>query len=104
MTEWLIVIGMVTVTYLPRTLPLLFANRLNLPAQFQQALTYVPIAVLSVIIAQTAFFPSGVLQLNSENPYLWGLAAAVIVALLRWPLLLTVLIGMTVYALAKWLF
>ena len=103
MTEWLIIGGMVVVTFTPRTLPLLLANRLRLPPRLHQALGYVPVAVLTVIIVQTSFYPAGELQLHWRNPYLWGLVVALISARCQPRLLLTVLLGMCSYALAKWL-
>ena len=100
----LIILGMIAVTFTPRALPLLLANKLRLPPWLQRALAYVPIAVLTVIVVQTSVYPGGQWHLHWGNPYLWGLLSAFISALLQPRLLVTVLVGMLSYGLAKWWF
>ena len=55
MNEVLLITAMALVTYIPRLLPFALASRIRLPKSMQQALSYVPIAILSVIIAQSIF-------------------------------------------------
>lgn len=98
------VLGMVVVTFLPRYLPIALSSRLQLPPLLVKALQYVPIAVLTVIIVQTSFFQNGYLSLNYSNPFLWGLAAAVLCAYLQKNMLVTIVIGMLIFAGAKTLF
>lgn len=57
MNIWLIIGGMALVTYIPRVLPLLTLNEDMLPPLVRRALGYVPLAVLSAIIAP-AYIPS----------------------------------------------
>jgi branched-subunit amino acid transport protein len=54
---WAIIIGMSIVTYGTRLLPLTTIREEMLPPRIRQGLTYVPVAVLSAIIAPE-FIPS----------------------------------------------
>ncbi|MBE1302442.1 MAG: AzlD domain-containing protein [Alteromonadaceae bacterium] len=99
-----LVLGMVLVTFLPRYLPIALSSRLQLPPLLVKALQYVPIAVLTVIIVQTSFFQGGNLSLHYSNPFLWGLAAAVACAYIQKNMLLTIVVGMAVFAGAKTFF
>ena len=67
MNEWLLIALMALVTYLPRALPLAFAGRVRLPAALERGLEFVPIAVLTAIIAQTALVRDGALDLSLHN-------------------------------------
>lgn len=101
--EILLLIGMTAVTFLPRYLPIAFSSKLELPEVVIKALQYVPIAVLTVIIVQTSFFQQGQLQINNDNPFLWGLAAAIVLAYLQKNMLVTITIGMAAFSIAKYL-
>lgn len=103
MNELMLLIGMAVVTFLPRYLPIAFSSKLQLPETIIKALQFVPIAVLSVIIVQTSFFQKGQLQISINNPFLWGLFAAIILSYLQKSMLLTILVGMSVFGLAKYL-
>lgn len=104
MNEWLLILGMAIVTFVPRYLPLLFASRLNLPAPVEKALAYVPIAVLTIIIVQTALVHKGDLNMSFTNPYLGATLVAFLAALLQKRLFVTVAVGLISYiALRLWL-
>ena len=103
MNELLLLMGMAVVTFLPRYLPIAFSSRLQLPDVVVKALQFVPIAVLTVIIVQTSFFQKGQLQIDINNPFLWGLTAAIILAYIQKSMLVTIVIGMAVFGLAKYL-
>ena len=103
MNEILLLIGMTAVTFLPRYLPIAFSSRLQLPEVIVKALQFVPIAVLTVIIVQTSFFQQGQLQLSPDNPFLWGLTAAIALSYLQKNMLLTIILGMAVFGIAKYL-
>lgn len=81
------VLGMGLVTFVPRLLPMLLAERVALPPYLLLFLRNIPYAVLGALI-----FP-GVLRVEPE-PWagLAGAAAAVLLAWLRLPLL-AVLVG-----------
>jgi branched-subunit amino acid transport protein len=100
MSDVLLIFAMTLVTFIPRALPLALASRMHLPARIQQALNYVPIAVLTVIIVQTGFFTQGQLNISVDNPYLWASTAALITALFQKRLFVTILVGLISYSIA----
>lgn len=102
MTEALLIIAMAIVTFIPRYLPFALAERLRFPKWLEEALQFVPVAVLTVIIVQTAAFRDGSLHIAVDNAYLWALATAFAVALLQKNMLLTILAGMSVFSAVKW--
>ena len=104
MNEVVLIAAMAAVTYIPRLLPFALASRLRLPKSMQQALSYVPIAILSVIIAQSIFYRNGALALHIDNPFLWSGLVAFITALIQKRLFVTILMGLFSYSILKfWL-
>jgi branched-subunit amino acid transport protein len=101
MNEVLLITAMAFVTYIPRLLPFALASRLRLPKSIQQALVYVPIAILSVIVAQSIFYRNGALALNMDNPFLWSGLVAFITALIQKRLFVTILMGLLSYSILK---
>lgn len=98
MTEWTLILGMVLVTFIPRYLPFALLDKLNFPEWFATALTYVPIAVLTVIVAQNTFFLENELTLTIDNHRLLTGVVAVIVALFTRSLWWTLILGGTFFA------
>jgi branched-subunit amino acid transport protein len=104
MNEILLIAAMAAVTFIPRLLPFALASRLRLPKSIQQALYYVPIAILSVNIAQSIFYRNGILALEMNNPFLWSSLVAFITALIQKRLFVTILMGLLSYSILKfWL-
>lgn len=103
MNEWILVIGMMLVTFLPRYLPIALAGRVELPAWLHDALGFVPIAVLTALVVQVAAFDSGELVLNWQNAQLWAVLAAGLMAMAGRNLLSIIAVGVLVYGLARWL-
>ncbi|MDN4501117.1 AzlD domain-containing protein [Alteromonadaceae bacterium BrNp21-10] len=101
MNEWWLIAGMVLVTFIPRYLPFALASRIRLPHALEQALNYVPIAVLTVIIVQTSLYADGKLFIAVSNPYIWGATAAFITAVIQPRLFISILMGLLTYAGAK---
>jgi branched-subunit amino acid transport protein len=99
MNEWLLIALMALVTYLPRALPLAFAGRVRLPAALERGLEFVPIAVLTAIIAQTALVRDGALDLSLQNHHAIAASVAFAVALLTRHLFLTIVAGLACFAL-----
>ncbi|MBC3767153.1 AzlD domain-containing protein [Neptunicella marina] len=99
-----IIVGMVIVTFIPRYLPLAMANRVHLSPTLIKALSYVPIAVLTVIISQTVFYQHGQLNTQWNNPYLLGALASAICAFMQPRLLISIVVGMLVYGVARFYF
>ncbi len=100
MNHWALIIGMMVLTFGPRLLPMALATRFKIPPLLQQALEFVPIAVLTAIIAQTSFYHDGTLDLSFDNYYLYGLAAAGLTAWLTKHTFLTIVVGLIAYGLA----
>ncbi|MEE9444098.1 MAG: AzlD domain-containing protein [Cocleimonas sp.] len=104
MTEWLLIIGMAVLTFLPRYLPFGLAGKVHIPPLMARALSFVPIAVLTVIIVQSAFVREGEIVLSLQNHYLIPTTLSFFVALFTRQLYLTIFIGLVTFALMKWLF
>jgi branched-subunit amino acid transport protein len=98
MNEWLLIALMAVVTYLPRWLPFALAGRVRLPLALERALDFVPVAVLTAIIAQTALIRDGALDLGADNYHAMAAAAAFVVALLTRHLFLTIIAGLACFA------
>ncbi len=100
MNEWLLIIGMMVLTFLPRYLPIAMAGKFRIPPLIGRALEFVPIAVLTAIIAQTSLVHDGKLDIALNNPHLYSLIAAVITAWITKHMFKTILVGLIVYAIA----
>ncbi len=75
MNIFLIILGMMAVTYIPRMLPSLFMSRFQFPAWFHRWLKNIPYAALGALI-----FP-GILLVDEDQPLVGvvgGLVAAVL--------------------------
>ncbi|MFC6668825.1 AzlD domain-containing protein [Marinobacterium aestuariivivens] len=103
MNEWILIAGMALLTFVPRYLPLALAGRVHIPPLIAQALRFVPIAVLSAIIAQTTLIRGGQLDSSLDNPYLIAAIAAAITAFFSRHLFATVAVGLLVYGVARWI-
>jgi len=102
MSIWLLILGMALVTFLPRYLPFALAGRISLPPLLVAALDYVPIAVLTAIIVQTALIRDGTVNLNLDNHHLLAALAATVTALVSRKMFLTIAVGLICYLLARW--
>ena len=94
MNEFKLIAGMFLATFLTRYPTMLLVSKIELSAQIKSALKYVPIAVLSAIIAPLILLRQGQLDLNIDNPFL---LAAIVSTLISWRLknlLLTIVLGM----------
>ena len=96
---WWLIIGMTALTFLPRYLPLAFAGKVRIPLWLKQALELVPIAVLTAIIVQMSLVRDGDISISADNHYLIAAVAAFAVALWRKHLMLTIVVGLVVFAL-----
>ncbi len=102
MNHWTLIIGMMLVTFLPRYLPLLLAGKMVFPEWLERAFNYVPIAVLSAIIAQTTLIHDGAVQLDWQNAHLMAALAAFVVALKCNRQLVVISCGLLVFGLMRW--
>ncbi|EXI72188.1 MAG TPA: AzlD domain-containing protein [Candidatus Accumulibacter phosphatis] len=88
------IIGIGVITFLLRFAPLALLARLQLAGWLQQALRFVPAAVMAAIIAPPLFFAVGAPNIVPDLP---RMAAAALAALIAWrtrSTLLTVVLGM----------
>lgn len=97
MNEWLLIIGMMLVTFIPRYLPLAFVNHFNLSPFFIHSLSYIPVAVLSAIVAQNVFYIENVLTVSLDNNRLIVAVLALFIALTTKSLWWTVIVGLIVF-------
>lgn len=102
MNEWLLIAGMMVLTFVPRYLPFALAGRLTIPPLLRAALSYVPIAVLTAIIAQASLIRDGNLALNLDNHHLIATVMACVAAVLTRHMFVTVVVGLVAFAVARW--
>jgi branched-subunit amino acid transport protein len=87
-------LGMAVVTYLPRVLPLVVLSRFSLPPLLLRWLSFVPVAVLSALLAP---------DLAGNSEYLLAAVPTFAVALLSRSLMGTVLTGIAAIVLLRFL-
>ncbi len=81
MTLWLMIAGMVAVTYGVRLSVIALLGDAALPSELQRALRYVPPAALAAIAIPALIMPEGRLEFSAGNT---RLIAGVIAALVAW--------------------
>lgn len=101
MKTWVLILSMGIVTYLPRLLPMLLADKLVLPLWLKNALAFVPIAVLTAIVTQAAFVRDGTLDLSLSNFHALSAGVAFVVALLTRHMFLTIGAGLLCFVILK---
>lgn len=94
MNIWLIIIGMGIITYLIRLTPILLLERVGMRSELQQALKFVPAAVLSAIIFPELLMPGGTLDISLGNERLLAGLLAAVVAWRTKNILVTIGVGM----------
>ena len=104
MDEVILLAGMFLVTFGVRYPVLTLVSRVQLPELLLQGLKYVPPAVLMAIVAPVALIPAGEgISLVFSNAPLYASLAAALVSWRSRNLLLTILVGMGVLWLWRWL-
>jgi len=104
LSEALLILGMMTVTFGVRYPVLALSSKVRMPALLVKALGYVPVAVLSAITVPIMFAPEGSMALELGNDYLLaGIASIVFVAITR-HLLATIIVGMALFLVLRFLF
>ena len=94
MNIWLIIVGMGIITYMIRLTPILLLERVGMRSELQQALKFVPAAVLSAIIFPELLMPGGVLDISLGNERLLAGVLAGVVAWRTKNVLVTIGAGM----------
>tara|TARA_R110001606_G_scaffold196320_1_gene343911 strand:- start:64 stop:393 length:330 start_codon:yes stop_codon:yes gene_type:complete len=105
MTLWqgtLIILGMFIVTFGVRFVLFARADKVVMPAFIEKALKFVPVAVLTAIITPMILMPNQHMDFSLSNPWLLGALAAFIVGIWRQQQLLTIIVGVLVFFVAKY--
>jgi len=103
MNIWLLIALMALVTFTIRYALYARANAVSLPSKLEQALKYSAPCVLTAIWIPAVLMPQGELALSLDNPYLIGATVAIIVALWKKNILLTIVTSMACFFAYKWL-
>lgn len=97
MSIWTLMISVGLLTFLTRLSFIALLERIQLPTAFQRVLRFVPIAVLSAIIAPEVGYLNNVLVLSPQNSRLLAGILASLVAYRTKNVVLTILAGMAAY-------
>jgi branched-subunit amino acid transport protein len=84
----LLVIGMGLVTYIPRMLPMVFLQKVELPMRLKRFLEFVPYAVLASLI-----FPDILYSVENSEAAIAGAGTAIVLAAFRVNLIIVVIGG-----------
>ncbi|PKM31101.1 MAG: branched-chain amino acid transport [Gammaproteobacteria bacterium HGW-Gammaproteobacteria-11] len=102
--EWGLVLGMALITFGIRYSLFAAGQRVRFSPLVSRALNYVPVAVLTAIIAPAMLSPEGqALALHWSNAYLVGGLVAIALAAWRRNLLLTIMGGLVAFFVWRWL-
>lgn len=100
---FLTILGMGLVTYLPRLLPVWFLSSRSLPPLVIAWLRFVPVAVLAALLLPGLLIREGQTDLGFDNLFLWAAIPAMLVAWKTKNFFGTVLTGMGLVALLRWI-
>ena len=98
---FLVMLGMLVVTYLPRLIPLLLFSSRDLPPIVVTWLRYVPAAVLSAMLFPSLVILHDRVDLSFDNLFFWAAFPTLVVAVKTKSLFGAVVIGMLVVALVR---
>jgi branched-subunit amino acid transport protein len=97
MNIWIVMICIGILTFLTRLSFIALLEKIRLPVAFQHALRFVPIAVLSAIIAPELGYYNDVLTLSPANPRLLAGIIATVVAYVTKNVVWTIIAGMAAF-------
>lgn len=89
-----VIIGMTIVTYIPRMLPLAILSRINVSKGLLDWLSYVPVAVLSALLAPELLLKDGQLFISPDNTYLLAAIPCFLAGMYTKSIFFTVVTGM----------
>lgn len=95
--EILLIAGMMTVTFGVRYSVMALSGRLAFSSNIEQALRFVPVAVLTALCAPILFKPEGSWLLSFDNSYLVAGVVSIVIAAVSRHLLLTIVLGMGLF-------
>jgi branched-subunit amino acid transport protein len=97
MKIWFVMLALGLATFLTRFSFIALLGKFHLPADFRRALRFVPVAVLSAIIAPELGLRDGALAITWNNPRLVAGIVATLVAYFTKNVILTILVGMVTF-------
>lgn len=100
---WLLV-GVSLVTIIPRVLPMMLVSRFGMPDWLDRFLRYVPIAVMTALLAQAVLTQGEAFIPLAENRNLLALVPTLLAAIWTRSLLITVVTGIGAMLLLQLLF
>lgn len=103
MTTWWIIFVLGVLTYLTRLSFIALWGRLRIPDKVHRALYFVPVAVLSAIIAPELLNTEQPLYFSLTNPRLLAGILAIAVAYRTRNVFLTIFAGMVAFWLLQWI-
>ena len=101
--EGLMILGMMVVTFGVRYPTLALSGRYQFPLALKQALRFVPVAVLTAFVVPLIIAPEGDIALKASNEYLVAGLASIAIAWFSRHLLLTIVLGMALFLLLRFL-
>ncbi len=93
----LLIVGMMSVTYGVRYSVLAMSGRITMSKRVEQALRFVPVAVLTALCTPILVKPEGQWLLSFDNSHLVAGVVAITVAAISRHLLLTIVLGMALF-------
>lgn len=103
--EIALIAGMATITFAIRYTLFAVGHRVRFSPLVTQALSYVPVAVLTAIVAPAMLMPDGTkLDLALDNAYLVGGIVAIVIAATWRNLLATIIGGLAFFFIWRWLY
>ena len=100
---FLTILGMGVVTFLPRLLPVLLLSTKKLPPLVIAWLRFIPVAVLAAMLLPSLVVSDAQLDFSRSNLFLWAAIPTFLVAWKTRSLFGSVIVGMVVVALARYL-
>ena len=92
-----LIVGMMSVTFGVRYSVLALSGRMRFSKRVEQALRYVPVAVLTALCTPILFKPEGTWLLSFDNSHLVAGVVAIVIAAVTRHLLLTITLGMALF-------
>lgn len=98
MNATMTIIGMAAITFVIKALIFILGDRVRFPLLLKQALSFVPVTVLTAIIVPMILSPHGHgLELSWRNPQLMASIVAVLVCVATRRQLLTIIVGLVAF-------
>ncbi len=101
MNEWLLIGLMATVTFIPRYLPFALAGKVRMSPTLARGLDFVPIAVLTAIIAQASLIRGGDLHLGLDNYHALAALTSFLAALIWRRLFVSIVVGLGCFVILR---